>query len=282
MTPCTAGNKNAAPCQRASSDRGFTLIELLVVIAIIAILAALLLPVLAKAKDRAKATQCMNNMRQIDLGIKLYVDDFNGTMPPLWVESGANNAEPWNYDPTSFVIQNPTFLWWPDKLRLDKYAPSQSLFNCPVLTLAATATGGGSASTLNSLGIGMNYPEYGCIVPKSSGAYVQYPTARENQVTIPSQSIVLADAGAVFNPTEVNADNWREKPATGCTYFRVPSDTADYAVGDSRSVPRHNNRVNVAYFDGHVDRIRNSSIRYDLPRTDSAIQWSKNNNGATP
>jgi prepilin-type processing-associated H-X9-DG protein len=135
---------------------------------------------------------------------------------------------------------------------------------------------------LNPLGIGMNYPEYGCIVPKSSGAYVQYPTARENQVTVPGQSIVLADAGAISNPTEANADKWREKPATGCTYFRVPSDTADYAGGDSRSVPRHNQRVNAAYFDGHIDRIRNSSIRYDLPRTDSTIQWAKNNNGPTP
>jgi len=279
MTPCTAGNKRR---RRRSFHHGFTLVELLVVIAIIAILAALLLPALAKAKDRAKATECANNMRQINLGIKLYVDDFNGTMPSLWVESGASSAETWTYDPTSFVIQNPTFLWWPDKLRLDKYAPAQSLFNCPVLTQAATATGGGSASRLNTLGIGMNYPEYGCIVPKSSGTYVQYPTARENQVTVPSQSIVLADAGAISNPTEPNADNWREKPATGCTYFRVPSDTADYAAGDSRSVPRHNQRVNVAYFDGHVDRIRNRSIRYDLPRTDSAIQWAKNNNGSTP
>jgi prepilin-type processing-associated H-X9-DG protein len=62
----------------------------------------------------------------------------------------------------------------------------------------------------------------------------------------------------------------------------VPSDTADYAAADSWSVPRHGARLNAAYFDGHVDRIRNSSIRYDLPRTDSAVQWAKNNNGTAP
>ncbi len=116
----------------ARAQRGFTLIELLVVIAIIAILAAILFPVFAQAREKARQTSCLSNMKQIGLALQQYATDYEGTMPPSQLSQTPNGMG----DP---AVSWPTLVY--------PYVKNEGVFVCPSgeTSLTRQDLGGGTS-----------------------------------------------------------------------------------------------------------------------------------------
>jgi prepilin-type N-terminal cleavage/methylation domain-containing protein/prepilin-type processing-associated H-X9-DG protein len=201
----------------AARRNAFTLIELLVVIAIIAILAAMLLPALARAKGRAEAVACMNNTRQIMLGWMQYVGDFDDTMPSKIVANGQDwgpNSD--NTDAQKLVDSAQS--------QLANYVKSPGVYKCPsdrfqspknlgprVLSISANAFLGGMSVTAENQIPGRTYNNKG--VTKSTQLIKPGPAMTFVILDEHPDSIDDAAFHSVGGHLKANAA-WRNIPAS--------------------------------------------------------------------
>ena len=242
------------------ANRAFTLIELLVVIAIIAILAAMLLPALAKAKDKAKAIRCTSNIRQVGLAFMMYANDNQDFLPPL------NTG---NYSAGTAVQGK----WWFNILDQGGYVTASgqtnNVWRCPAVQDQDI-----TVTVYNYYGI--SWQCYGPVQDQASdsGGVIRYGTTsagamlgsmKLSGLKRTSQIWMMGDVGVPKQP------GWGDtSPACGYNTEIVtfqPDPTVGWTkVSPPRKQPacRHNSRAVFVACDGHTESWKWSDLRANL------------------
>jgi prepilin-type N-terminal cleavage/methylation domain-containing protein/prepilin-type processing-associated H-X9-DG protein len=221
------------------TKRAFTLIELLVVIAIIGILAALLLPALSRAKERGRQTACLNNLRQLQMGWMMYVDDHYNTMPLNAQEqtSYSRNASTTN----SWVVGDTTYsadLSYLEEGSLYRYVSQPAVYHCPTDRSKVQDSG-----EIRARSYSLNYYLNGGIDPQYSG---NLPAGVESSVV--TRYSEVTSPSAVFAFLDENENTIEDGVYL---LFRDPANTWQNAPSD-----RHIQGLNLSFADGHCEHWR--------------------------
>lgn len=222
-------------------NRGFTLIELLVVIAIIAVLAAILFPVFARAREKANITACLNNMKQLGTGFAMYRSDYDGMMPPNWFEAENDITYRWIHCIYTYIYND-------------------QIFQCPSRTTQTERDW---------------TPPYTTIQPHSSYYYAHYylADANESEVQAPSETIMLMDGWYFPDRTlEWNRAMFHSPDADATVMARWVNGDWDGTPYVNRTIldqmRRHNDGVNATYFDAHAKWTNRAEPADFTPRKD--------------
>jgi prepilin-type N-terminal cleavage/methylation domain-containing protein/prepilin-type processing-associated H-X9-DG protein len=210
--------------------RAFTLIELLVVIAIIAILAAILFPVFAQAKESAKRTACLSNSRQQGTALLMYMNDADGVVPSAYQDLSTQTY----YDVWNQVMP---------------YSKSKDLFYCPDRTQTGCTGDVGSGDTSRCVGYGFNWGPVQTFRPGDfeGGLMDTYQVANSWQGALGrSESVVVASA-ETYAFSDTHDRTWYTNSMnTGLTEWK----------GTTNHDLVHGGRFNMTYLDGHAKLVR--------------------------
>ncbi len=223
-----------------NKKNGFTLIELLVVIAIIAILAAILFPVFARARENARRTSCLSNLKQIGLGVMQYLQDNDERYPMVY----ANNHNTPG-DGIRYIASSPAYTFW--QQMIFPYVKSHQLFFCPNspssfgATLASDPKDVPQANMLNA-----NYSLSQYISPAGGGlAMAAIDSAATSYLVLELgvYSFAVPNVRGAYNGSYY-------LPGGGAQGISCATVTADYR--SDCMTGRHFGGVNVGYADGHA------------------------------
>ncbi|MDQ2731629.1 MAG: DUF1559 domain-containing protein [Armatimonadota bacterium] len=236
--------------------RAFTLIELLVVIAIIALLAAILLPVFAQVREKARASSCLNNLKQIGTGMMIYIQDYDDRLPDTFWCTGACPGGAANFGPSTPVGADPSLYKWMDAIY--PYLRSEGVFNCP----------SDSTNKPYHFRTGDNYGSYACNQAYLLGGTAESPPRRVglSEIVVPAETVWATDSLSL--PSKQNFGfYWQDvpgNPVMTTTSPRLLPNNNNPALGGI--IERHLGLVNVLWCDGHgkamsLDRLTQKNSR---------------------